>query len=726
MDSYVAVIIRSRGTFATTEPASSSGQPSTPKTSIVVNARRNNEKALNILLSAIPDRHLLSFHDAQDARSLWAAIKARFGREELDSAYDRFQNIISMLELYDAKRTTGLDELAFAVLYNTEVALALMATSSTDSSNSEVPYCSNCSKSYKKLLNDYQTEKDNFQRARLEIQGYQLSLESLEVIIRTHEKNEYAWGDKYEQMEYDLKMRDWKLGEKQKEFDNVIKERDELKEKLEKWSNATLLQTEILNKQKVLSDKTCIGFGVEYSSSEESNNSSGDETLTGPLYENFKREKAYKAVPPPTGTIIPPRADVAFTGIDELAIRNKVINKQNSESSGTDHESCESKNRDDLIKNKEQTQNTVKSNTDRNKVIIEDWVDSDDEEVPPGVSEIKKQTVLKSETSSENKSPRSKDSFGQRSRRRGLGCRDGKGNPEEELKDHAIIDSGCSGSMTGDKDKLSDFKDYKGGYVAFGNDPKGGRITGKGTIKTSCIDFENVSYVKELKSFSIKFKIVDENLVLLRAPRKNDVYSLNLKSIIPSGGVTCLVAKASEYEAILWHRRLGHVNFKNINKLVKSNLVRGLPSKTFKHDHSCLACRKGKQHKASCKKLEERTVREPLKLARIPRSQKEFENLMLQETIAHTHMENQGIASEKRKEKGKEIYDLSESDDDLPKDGIFDGNSFDDENKEEEIDLDLNNMDNTIDVSSSSTLRVHNDHPQSQIIGPTASGVKQG
>ncbi|GKG37927.1 hypothetical protein Tco_0457150, partial [Tanacetum coccineum] len=54
-------------------------------------------------------------------------------------------------------------------------------------------------------------------------------------------------------------------------------------------------------------------------------------------------------------------------------------------------------------------------------------------------------------------------------------------------------------SRRGDKDKLSDFKEYKGGYVAFGNDPKGGRIIGKGTIKTSCIDFKNVSYVKELK-----------------------------------------------------------------------------------------------------------------------------------------------------------------------------------------------------------------------------------
>ncbi|GKE89223.1 hypothetical protein Tco_1566698, partial [Tanacetum coccineum] len=64
-------------------------------------------------------------------------------------------------------------------------------------------------------------------------------------------------------------------------------------------------------------------FGVESSSSKESDNSSGDETLTDPLYKNFKREKAYKAVPPPTGTIIPPRANVSFTGIDELSIRNK-------------------------------------------------------------------------------------------------------------------------------------------------------------------------------------------------------------------------------------------------------------------------------------------------------------------------------------------------------------------------------------------------------------------
>ncbi|GJW07973.1 hypothetical protein Tco_1570396 [Tanacetum coccineum] len=45
-------------------------------------SKKNNEKALNILPSAIPDRHLLSFHDATNAKTLWTAIKARFGGNE--------------------------------------------------------------------------------------------------------------------------------------------------------------------------------------------------------------------------------------------------------------------------------------------------------------------------------------------------------------------------------------------------------------------------------------------------------------------------------------------------------------------------------------------------------------------------------------------------------------------------------------------------------------------
>ncbi|GJY33124.1 putative ribonuclease H-like domain-containing protein [Tanacetum coccineum] len=113
---------------------------------------------------------------------------------------------------------------------------------------------------------------------------------------------------------------------------------------------------------------------------------------------------------------------------------------------------------------------------------------------------------------------------------------------------------------------------------------------------------------------SPSFKLLDESQVVLRAPRKDDVYSLDLKNIIPSRGITCLYANATADESKLWHMRLGHVNFKNINKLVKGHLVRGLPLKVFVNDHTCVACKKGKQHKASCKAKLERIIRKPLEL----------------------------------------------------------------------------------------------------------------
>nr|GFA39544.1 ribonuclease H-like domain-containing protein [Tanacetum cinerariifolium] len=78
---------------------------------------------------------------------------------------------------------------------------------------------------------------------------------------------------------------------------------------------------------------------------------------------------------------------------------------------------------------------------------------------------------------------------------------------------------------------------------------------------------------------SSDFKLPDASQVLLRVPKENNMYNVNLKNIIPSGDLTCLFVKATLNESNLWHRRLSHVNFKTINKLVKGNLVRGLPSK---------------------------------------------------------------------------------------------------------------------------------------------------
>ncbi|GJW10120.1 putative ribonuclease H-like domain-containing protein [Tanacetum coccineum] len=205
------------------------------------------------------------------------------------------------------------------------------------------------------------------------------------------------------------------------------------------------------------------------------------------------------------------------------------------------------------------------------------------------------------------------------------------------LNNKGIVDSGCSRHMTGNKAYLVEYQDYNGGPVAF--EGSKGYITGKGKIKIGKLDFEDVCFVKELQHFNLfsvsqmcdkknkvlftdteclvlssDFKLPDENQVLLRIPRQNNMYSFNLENIVPSGGLACLIAKATVDESNKWHRRLGHVNFKNLNKLVKGNLVRGLPSKIFQNDHTCVACQKGKQHKASCKAKSVSSISQPLQL----------------------------------------------------------------------------------------------------------------
>ncbi|GJS12235.1 ribonuclease H-like domain-containing protein [Tanacetum coccineum] len=157
--------------------------------------------------------------------------------------------------------------------------------------------------------------------------------------------------------------------------------------------------------------------------------------------------------------------------------------------------------------------------------------------------------------------------------------------------------------MAGNMFYLSNYEEIDGGYVAFGGDPKGGKITGKGKIRTGKLDFEDVYFVKELKFnlFSVSqmcdkknsvlftdtecvvlsydFKLLDESQVLLKVPRKNNMYSVDLKNVVLSGGLTCLFANATLDKSNLWHRRLGHINFKTMNKLMDNNKCDSPPPK---------------------------------------------------------------------------------------------------------------------------------------------------
>ncbi|GJS35111.1 ribonuclease H-like domain-containing protein [Tanacetum coccineum] len=171
---------------------------------------------------------------------------------------------------------------------------------------------------------------------------------------------------------------------------------------------------------------------------------------------------------------------------------------------------------------------------------------------------------------------------------------------QKVLKNKGIVDSGCSKHMTGNKAYLVEYQDYNGGPVAF----RGSKcqITGKGKIITRKLDFEDVYFVKELKQFNLfsvsqmcdkknkvlftdseclvlspDFKLPNENQVLLRVPRQNNMYSFNLENIVPTRGLDCLIAKAIVNESNKWHRSL---EFKN------RDIIEFCRSKGIKREYS--------------------------------------------------------------------------------------------------------------------------------------------
>nr|GEW89022.1 retrovirus-related Pol polyprotein from transposon TNT 1-94 [Tanacetum cinerariifolium] len=101
------------------------------------------------------------------------------------------------------------------------------------------------------------------------------------------------------------------------------------------------------------------------------------------------------------------------------------------------------------------------------------------------------------------------------------------GNPQYALKDKGVIDSGCSWHMTWNMSYLFNFKELNDGYVSFGGNPNGGKISGKGKIKTCKLDFEDVYFVKELKfnlfNVSQMMKGIKREFSVPRTPHQNAI-----------------------------------------------------------------------------------------------------------------------------------------------------------------------------------------------------------
>ncbi|GKC12686.1 hypothetical protein Tco_1009468, partial [Tanacetum coccineum] len=317
---------------------------------------------------AIPDEHLLKFHACKDAKSLWEAIKNRFGgnkeskkmqktilkqnyenfaassQEGLDKTYDRFQKLISQLEIHgevisqeDAnlkllrslpsawnnialimRNKSDLDTLSMDDLYNnlkvyeSEIKgksssslnsqnVAFVSSDNSSSTNETVNTAHSVSAASSKdqastasyaddVMFSFFTNQSNALQAprnqgnrnrdaprrnasvdtsttnalvvQDEISGYQMGLESLEARIVVHEKNEAVYEEDIAFLKYDVQVKDISIKDLKNQLEEALKEKDDLKLKLENFDESSKNLTKLINSQISAKDKTGLDDSV--------------------------------------------------------------------------------------------------------------------------------------------------------------------------------------------------------------------------------------------------------------------------------------------------------------------------------------------------------------------------------------------------------------------------------------------------------------------------------
>src|SRR5581483_8609577 len=175
--------------------------------------------------------------------------------------------------------------------------------------------------------------------------------------------------------------------------------------------------------------------------------------------------------------------------------------------------------------------------------------------------------------------------------------------------------------MTGQRSFIFDYTERFEGYVKTADlSPK--RIKGYGSITNGRYIIRNVRYVEGLcfnmfsssqfcdngywvKQVMYRSTVNDEDgNIVLNARRTGNLYTSvfrcipqshpHLEAVTKSSDAICLLTKASKEDSWLWHRRLCHQNFKDMNKLVSKRLVSGLPEMRLSKDTLCPACEQGK------------------------------------------------------------------------------------------------------------------------------------
>ncbi|GJW76561.1 ribonuclease H-like domain-containing protein [Tanacetum coccineum] len=471
---------------------------------------------------------------------------------------------------------------------------ALMAytssgSSSSSSSDSEVSTCSKaCLKSYETLKEHYDNLTKDFNKSQLNVGAYKAGLESVEARLDVYKKNEVVFEEDIKILKLDIKLRDNALTELRKKFEKAEKERDDLKLTLEKFGNSSKNLSKLLEIQVNDKFKTGMGFDSQVVDSHvlDSQENESESVTSIP---DVATSEAMTSVSKPKsiGKLLiedwisdsedenetefkskqrkPSFAKTEFVKSNEhvktprVSVK-KIENKKRAKYPRKNSQSPRAAVPVNIARpiNTAYTRPTVnsarKASNALNKVHTHVRRPFNKSTTNKNSNLKEKVNTVKGDvTTAGPKALVSNNKGNEANAVKALAC--WVWRPQQKVLDHVfrnngasmnfkrwqstarttrkgVIDSGFSRHMTRNKSYLLDYEEIDGGFVAFGGDPKGGRITGKGKIITGKLDFEDVYIVKELKFnlFSVS-QMCDKKNSVLFTDTKRVVLSLNFKPL---------------------------------------------------------------------------------------------------------------------------------------------------------------------------------------------------
>nr|GEY08928.1 ribonuclease H-like domain-containing protein [Tanacetum cinerariifolium] len=274
-----------------------------------------------------------------------------------------------------------------------------------------------CLKSFKTLKSQYDQLHKDFKKFELLVLAYKSGLESVQEKIEVYKANESMYSQDIKVLKFEIECKDIAIRELRKKLEIAQNEKDEIQFNVDKFENASKSLNKIIKSQ---------------------------------IVDNYKKGLGYNALSPLyTGNFIPPTPNLSFTGLDVFANKS-VVEKSTAKSS------------------EEEPKEVRKCN---DAPIIKDWV-SDSEEENVSQTKTEKKIVKPSIAKIEFVKPKEKAVVNAAKPKAVVN--DVQGN-----NDQRVIDSGFSRRVTRNMSSFTNYKEIDRGYVAFGGNSKGGKITEK-------------------------------------------------------------------------------------------------------------------------------------------------------------------------------------------------------------------------------------------------------